>query len=80
MIGKTSLFAKNAIQQFIRHGSHGGVPGEVNNFVSLHNLIDLILHYSKDIICIIENNFHKFQYTEVKKVDICNIYRDYCKK
>lgn len=33
MIGRTSLFARNALQQFIRHGSHGGVPGEVRKSV-----------------------------------------------
>ncbi|XP_065167180.1 cytochrome c oxidase subunit 7C, mitochondrial-like [Atheta coriaria] len=29
MIGRTSLFARNAISQFVRNsGGHGGVPGE----------------------------------------------------
>lgn len=29
MIGRSTLFARNAIQQFVRNGSHGGIPGEV---------------------------------------------------
>lgn len=42
MIGRTSLFARNVLQQFVRQ-SHGGVPGEVGKssvkFVihTLHN-------------------------------------------
>ncbi|KAH1001155.1 cytochrome c oxidase subunit 7C, mitochondrial [Dendroctonus ponderosae] len=28
MIGRSSLFARNAISNFVRNHSHGGVPGE----------------------------------------------------
>ncbi|XP_066254975.1 cytochrome c oxidase subunit 7C, mitochondrial-like [Euwallacea similis] len=28
MIGRSSLFARNAIASFVRHHGHGGIPGE----------------------------------------------------
>lgn len=39
MIGRSALFARNAISQFVRHGSHGGCPGEVRKkrLILLHN-------------------------------------------
>ncbi|XP_050311567.1 cytochrome c oxidase subunit 7C, mitochondrial-like [Anthonomus grandis grandis] len=43
MIGRSSLFAKNAISTFVRNSSHGGFPGanlpfDINNRFKLTGL------------------------------------------